>query len=257
MYGSWSLCQACGSYFFNDKYFSEAVYQDQVTSTTPDLLAAHRRGVPDDPVCHAPGEVGVSSRWWYLPGMYSPSVDRCHCCTGAESGGEALTRRMAGSSTGPVVSRTGELYRIPLVVKSGGEAKECVSWPRYWQGEFVRDQAGPSMLELTEQEWRALVIVVLKTEVKQERYGTAHQFNWKKVGLSRAYYKKELVTVEAAEVVVLVLLFGLFVLRVVLLLLLLVLLFGLLVLLFGLLVLRVLLLLLLLLVLLLLLLLSS
>jgi hypothetical protein len=36
--------------------------------------------------------------------------------------------------------------------------------------------------------------VVLRTEVQQEKYGAAHQYNWKKVGLSRAYYKKELVT---------------------------------------------------------------
>ncbi len=81
-----------------------------------------------------------------------------------------------------------------MVAKSGGQAKECVSWPRYCRGEFVYGQAGPSMLELTEEEQRALVIVVLRTDVKKEEYGAAHQFNWKKVGLSRAYYKKELVT---------------------------------------------------------------
>ncbi len=133
MYGSWSSCKACGSYFFNDKHFSEAVYQDQVTSTTPGLLAAHRRGVPDDPVCHASGRVGISSRWWYLPGMYTPSVERCHCCSGAETSGALLTRRMAERSTGPVVSTTRELYRIPVVAKSGGQAKECVSWPRYFR----------------------------------------------------------------------------------------------------------------------------
>ena len=49
---------------------------------------------------------------------------------------------------------------------------------------------GESMLELTEVEQRALQVVCLRTEVKQEMYGAAHHFNWKKVGLSRAYYNE-------------------------------------------------------------------
>ena len=53
------------------------------------------------------------------------------------------------------------------------------------------------MLELSEEERRALIIVVLRTEVRQERYGAAHQYNWKKVGLSRAYYRKERVSEES------------------------------------------------------------
>ena len=52
------------------------------------------------------------------------------------------------------------------------------------------------MLELTEEERSALAIVVLRTSVKQETYGAKHQFNWKKVGLSRAYFKGELVCPE-------------------------------------------------------------
>ena len=36
-YGSWSFCPSCGSYHFNDKYFSQEVYQYQTTSTSPDL----------------------------------------------------------------------------------------------------------------------------------------------------------------------------------------------------------------------------
>ena len=50
---------------------------------------------------------------------------------------------------------------------------------------------GESMLDLTEEEQRALQIVSLVTSVKAERYGAAHQLNWKKVGLSRAYFRKE------------------------------------------------------------------
>ena len=46
------------------------------------------------------------------------------------------------------------------------------------------------MLELTELEQRALQVVCLRTDVKREVYGAGHQMNWKKVGLSRAYYKE-------------------------------------------------------------------
>jgi len=53
------------------------------------------------------------------------------------------------------------------------------------------------MLELSEDERRALAIIALKTEVRQEKYGAAHQFNWKKVGLSRAYYKSVAVTEQS------------------------------------------------------------
>ena len=56
-----------------------------------------------------------------------------------------------------------------------------------------KKHAGASMLELTEEERRALVVVVLRTNTKAERYGASHQLNWKKVGLSRAYYRQELV----------------------------------------------------------------
>jgi len=124
-YGSWSFCRACGSHFFNDKYFSEVVYQNQVTSQKPDLLAAYRRAVPDDPVRHEPGQVGISSRWWNLPGMYTPVVSNCHCCSGPESPAEKLKRRMAETVRGPVVNRTNELYRIPIVTKTGRGSTFC------------------------------------------------------------------------------------------------------------------------------------
>ena len=53
------------------------------------------------------------------------------------------------------------------------------------------------MLDLTEQEWRALQIVVLRTDVRKEQFGGVHHLNWKKVGLSRAYFKKELLSAES------------------------------------------------------------
>ena len=52
------------------------------------------------------------------------------------------------------------------------------------------------MLKLTEEEYRALQIVVLRTEVQKEQYGGSHQFIWKKAGLSRAYFKNEVVRAE-------------------------------------------------------------
>ena len=204
MYGSWSKCPDCGSFFFNDKYFSESVYRDSVTSSTPDLLAAYRRDVPTDPLEHAYGHVGESSRWWYLPGMYKPS-QHCSRCTRAprmEDGaaGMFLSRLLRkrrdefAAGRAPTVDKTGQLYRIPRVRAALGEpwAAECVTWPRYQYGGFALGHcSGESMLQLTEEESRALQIVVLRCEVQAERYGASHQMNWKKTGLSRAYFKKD------------------------------------------------------------------
>jgi hypothetical protein len=46
------------------------------------------------------------------------------------------------------------------------------------------------MLDLTEADANALMLVVLRVDKKSERYGAAHQLNWTKVGLSRAYFVK-------------------------------------------------------------------
>ena len=66
-------------YHLNDR-FRQFVDQAQGTSAKPDKLAAYRRQVPSDPVEHGPGNVGISSRWWYLPGMYKPAA-HCTWCT--------------------------------------------------------------------------------------------------------------------------------------------------------------------------------
>ena len=83
------------------------------------------------------------------------------------------------------------MYRVPRDRQAADIdpwARECVTWPRYRDGEFVLAHGpGESMLQLTEEEQRALQVVCLRTEVQQEKYGAAHQFNWKKVGLSRAW----------------------------------------------------------------------
>ena len=132
-YGSWTSCIACGTWTFNDRYFRERVYSDQSTSERPDLLSAYRRSVPDDPIVHN-GNVGVSSRWWYLPGMYTPEDDSCPCCSGMETPGQKLIESMAASAEHGV-KKTKELYRIPVQQKTGHEAKECISFPLYLHGD--------------------------------------------------------------------------------------------------------------------------
>ena len=52
------------------------------------------------------------------------------------------------------------------------------------------------MLELSEVEQRAIQVVSLRREVRKGTYGRADHFNWKKVGLSRTYYRQERVCEE-------------------------------------------------------------
>ena len=208
-YGSWSQCPSCGVFTFNDQYFRDHVYQHQATSQKPCLISVHRMRAPSDPAVHSYGEVGVSSRWWYLAPMYKPS-STCGACTppDAELAPRLLPVRYRSKGVpryAPVperpqgvrdpIRRTGQLYRVPRVRLAGDRdpwSRECVTWPRYRGGEFLlEDGPGESLLELTQEEQRALQVVCLRTEVKQEKYGAAHQFNWKKVGLSRAYYQKQ------------------------------------------------------------------
>jgi hypothetical protein len=201
MYGSWSVCPCCGSWSFNDEYFRQSVYQNQRTSTQPDLLAAYRRQVPSAPMEHAYGEIGVSSSWWYLPGMYSPSK-KCSCTMPPPSvsdPGERMARNMRARTEvyeaeqqATAVERTGQLYRIPRISEDF-VATECITWPRYQDGHFKMQHRGQSLLDLPTVEARALAIVVLNVKVQKEGYGgpvsrfsaRSTLFNWKKVGLSR------------------------------------------------------------------------
>ena len=158
MYGSWSSCAACGSHFYNDKYFRTKMRDELCDPNT-------RRAVPDDPILHSSGKVGVSSRWWYLPGMYNITVEQCPCCNGKEAAGPKLARRMAEATSGPKIAATGELYRIPFAGTAGDEAKVCVRWPQYIQGEFQwSGDGGSSMLELTKEECAALARITSPCE---------------------------------------------------------------------------------------------
>ena len=106
MYGSWSICDACGSLFFNDQYFRQEVYDNQATSAAPDLLSLSRSRVPDNPLEYAPGKIGCSSRWWYLPRMYRPV---CHCgrCTPQRS--DALPEE-PGQAFSSILRRRGQRH---------------------------------------------------------------------------------------------------------------------------------------------------
>ena len=162
-----------------------------------------RHLIPDDPVEHSDGSVGVSSRWWYLSGMYHPEA-HCGACIKPEEIGEAragetfldrmrrvrkLKYEAAGANSargeaGQSAVASKELYRVPCVDLSSRHllSSNCIFWPRYCQGTFVlMDKPGDCMLELTEEESRALTVVVLVTKTKSQTYGAAHHANLKKV----------------------------------------------------------------------------
>ena len=197
MYGSWSSCPHCRSLFFNDQYFKESVYQLRATASTPDLLSAMRRQLPYDPIEHSYGNVGDSSRWWYLPGMYQPLMHCRRCtkpCTIGVVPGNMMLAHMATrkakyeaaakqSKDGIRASLTsGTLYRIPYVGRIPRIAQESITWLRYDAGVFSLFAVhGESMLELTEKEQRSLQIVCLVCNaVKQKQTGASS--NWKKWG---------------------------------------------------------------------------
>ena len=77
-HGSWSRCPHCGSMHFNDQYFQK-VYSGEGTATSNNAVLAARVDIPSDPCQHMDGQVGVSSRWWFLPGMYKPGL-HCGAC---------------------------------------------------------------------------------------------------------------------------------------------------------------------------------
>ena len=131
--------------------------------------------------------VGVSSRWWYLAPMYKLSTT-CGASTPPDaelvpqplpvryrSKGApryALVPERAHPCRVPI-QRTAQLYRVPRDRQAADvdpRARECVTWPRYRDGEFVLAHGpGESMLQLTEEEHRALQVVCLRTQVRQEK----------------------------------------------------------------------------------------
>ena len=62
-YGSWSQCPHCGSLIYNDQYFQDYIYQIRATTGKPCPMSVHRGASPSEPLVHAHGHVGVSSRW--------------------------------------------------------------------------------------------------------------------------------------------------------------------------------------------------
>ena len=72
-----------------------------------------------------------------------------------------------------------------------------LEWPRYFEGEFrlrhgiFGEYAGETMLELSDAEQAALQVLTLRVKARRETYGAPHHFNWKKVGVSVARYRPE------------------------------------------------------------------
>ena len=162
-YGSWSSCVSCGSFFFNDDYFREVVYESRRATSQPDLLCVSRRTLSSDPCEHSADAVGQGSRWWYLPGMYRPSA-ACGRCTPSATGAavsllEAMRARQAeyeGAASNAQV-RTQQLYVLPRIGDDPrGWAAECATWPRYHCGSFsLTSRYGDSMLDLSKEEQQA------------------------------------------------------------------------------------------------------
>ena len=181
--------------------------------------------VPSDPMVHCHGEVGISSRWWYLSGMFKPEF-KCGSCHLDAAGEElvkaeakakpesgalgAFSARMRAKTAAKLASggdaraaiSTGELYCVPFASGDGllsddNEKYKSVraQWPRYHCGRFEDGgRHGVSMWELDAEESSALQIVLLEVYAKPQKYGSPHHYNWKKIALSRAHFKKELVT---------------------------------------------------------------
>ena len=126
--------------------------------------------------------------------MYKPDL-WCHRCRHPLA--DNLVEPTASWKKDRPVSETQHLYVVPRVWEPSYDLdheQQLFTWPRYQNGKFSHGGSGESMLDLTEEELRALQIVVLRTDVRKEQFGAVHQFNWKKVGLSRAYLKSELVS---------------------------------------------------------------
>ena len=160
-----------------DRYFRDHVYQQQATSQKPCLLSVNRMRAPSDPAVHSYGEVRVSSRWWYLASMSKPS-SACAACTPSDAelvpqplpvryrskGAPRYAPLPERAPLGRVpIQRTGQLYRVPRVRQAADRdpwARECVTGPRYRGDEFLLECGlGESMLELTQDEQRALQVV--------------------------------------------------------------------------------------------------
>jgi len=113
----------------------------------------------------------------------------------------AAKKKAAQKAVPETVEKTEDLYVIPYVLEAGvkwfSSSRQNQTWPKYVDGVFKYHTTGECMLSLTPEERGALQIIILRTNVEVERYGASHQFNYKKIGLSRAYFKDRLVCAES------------------------------------------------------------
>ena len=106
--------------------------------------------------------------------MYKPEL-WCHRCRKPpEDPADHLLARMALWKKFQPVSETQHLYVVPRVWLPGTDLNHeqvLYTWPRYEHGKFALGGSGESMLDLTEEEWRALQIVVLRADVRTNSIG--------------------------------------------------------------------------------------
>jgi hypothetical protein len=174
-YGSWSFCDNCQSFQFDDAYF-----EDQILPKFDPVLS------PDMPTEHCSGQVGASNRWWYRAGMYRPTHTCCKCTAPtARTAGSALIANLRAKTKnkqrptakkleeGAVVDKTGQLYTIPYVRPTGvsfmAVSAECRTWPTYKHGKYHANSESETMLALSDVERAALQIIQLRCQIVKEK----------------------------------------------------------------------------------------
>ena len=121
-------------------YFRERVHRNNVTAVMCEFMAPYRRLVPDDPLEHSHGNVGVSPRWRYLPGMNKPTQHCEHCTKQPKYVGKSfsdfLRKKKQQYEQGKkatvciertvCIGRTGQLYKMRFQ-SMGGRVRDMAS----------------------------------------------------------------------------------------------------------------------------------
>ena len=230
-YGSWTHCDSCGSFYFNDSGFKEC-YSSTAGCVASDDASVFRPEVPSDPTAHRGGEeIGVTSRWWMDPSMYKPDKWCGRCVSPADHprpvahAGEMASRALrararakasakacaeAGVPKMEPVVETQRLYRIPRLPSPGDSvattwAGEVVTWPRLAPGasEFRYGASeGPTFLDMTNEEKYALRLIQMHVKKVEEHFlkgsgGPKHYKNYKKTGVTKAFWAGHKVTEDS------------------------------------------------------------
>ena len=187
-------------------YFRYHLVSDGRETHGTNRFQAAAREVPSDPCIHdGANHVGTSSRWWYLPSMYSPS-HACQRCkdfkpqTTGEVFAETLRDQKALADAGlkkKPIKLTSDLYRIPRdgFREAGTSSPHNVYFPHLENGKFtLTAKSGMSLLQLSKEDRESLRIVEVVSKVAYGRYWTGpkevdkYACNPLKVGVSTARF---------------------------------------------------------------------